>query len=219
MSVIESLDRFIERYLQQLSPPPEPFDPQWRSASEIGEPFTDADGEPCIHWRPIRRDHVAPAAPTPEKPASDDSAAAEPAADEHAGDLFAGLARALELAIHPDIAAYYQRYWSAGLHARAPDGPVSLILLWNADDAERLIENLIGHAIAKRRSRQPFTVFFAITDPESDFFLSVDNTTGAVLLERPGEPPLRTVAPDLATFLDSLQPAPAPAASLEADGD
>ncbi len=204
MRVIESLDRFIERYLQHTSPPAEPFDAEWRSASEVGEPFPDADGEPRIHWRPVRRDDPVREGTAPGALAS---------------DVFAGLERALELTIHPDIKAYYGRYWSAGLTAQAPDGPVSLILLWNADDADRLIENLIGHAIAKRRSRKPFTVFFAVTDPESDYFLAIDNASGEVLLERPGEPPLRTVAPDLATFLDSLQPTSVPVGGSQTADD
>jgi len=93
------------------------------------------------------------------------------------------------------------------VEATAQEGHVSLILLWNPSDAERLVENLIGHALAKRRVRAPFTVFFACTEPESDLFLSVDNATGEVVLEKPGAKPLRTVAPSLTAFLRGLGPA------------
>ncbi|MEZ5561029.1 MAG: SecY-interacting protein Syd, partial [Pseudomonadales bacterium] len=123
-------------------------------------------------------------------------------------DPFQGLERALELRIHPDIKAYYGAYWSAGLEAEAPRGHVSLILLWNPEDGERLVENLIGHALAKRQARSPFTVFFACTEADADTFLSIDNDSGAVLLERPGAAPLETIAPDLASFLETLVPAP-----------
>ena len=40
---------------------------------------------------------------------------------------------------------------------------------------------LIGHALAKRRARAPFSVFFACSEQDSELFLSVDNTTGEVL--------------------------------------
>ena len=65
---------------------------------------------------------------------------------------FAGLAIALEMEIHPDIQDYYRSFWSGTLEARSEEGRVSLIQLWNDDDFERLIANLIGHALAKQRA-------------------------------------------------------------------
>jgi SecY interacting protein Syd len=120
---------------------------------------------------------------------------------------FAGLERALAIEIHPDIKAYFGSFWSGDLEAEADDGHVSLLFLWNADDVDRLVENLIGHALQKRRRRQPFNVFFACTEKDSELILAVDNDTGEVILEAPDKPPLRTVADDLATFLSTLRPA------------
>jgi SecY interacting protein Syd len=51
-------------------------------------------------------------------------------------------------------------------------------------------------------------VFFACTEAESDLFLTVDNASGAVMLERPGYKPLRQVAASLAECLAPLEPAP-----------
>lgn len=119
---------------------------------------------------------------------------------------FSGLSNALELPIHEDIVAYYGNYWSGNFEARSFEGPVSLIQLWNQEDFERLIGNLIGHAIAKQRGRQPFTVFFATTDPDLELFLSIDNESGKVLLEEPGRPPIKEVEENVATFLDRLTP-------------
>jgi len=180
--VAAALAGFVDRYVESYPHLVDPFDPEWRSPCEIGEPFPleGRNGEQQIAWRPLRRAFA---------------------------DDFAGLERALEQPIHPDVKAYYGAFWSGGLEATAADGHVSLILLWNPADAERLIENLIGHSIAKRRARAPFTVFFACTEPESDLFLSVDNASGQVMLEAPGAKPLRTVAPSLTVFLRGLVPA------------
>jgi len=180
--VAAALDRFVERYLAAYPELDDPCDPAWRSPCETGEPFTDGSGEQRVPWQPLRRHGPV--------------------------DDFAGLERALETPVHPDIRSYYGRYWSGGLEAEAAQGHVSLLLLWNPEDAERLIENLIGHALAKRRARSPFTVFFACTEPESDLFLSVDNDSGRIVLEEPGRKPLREVAASLAEFLDGLRPAP-----------
>ena len=121
---------------------------------------------------------------------------------------FAPLERALDVPIHRDIGAYYGAYWSGGLEATAACGHVSLLLLWNEDDALRLIENQIGHALAQRRARAPLAVFFACGAPDTDHVYSVENHTGRVLLEQPGRKPLRFIAPDLATFIAELDPAP-----------
>lgn len=180
--VAAALDRFVSAYAARYPRLEEVFDGEWRSPCELGEPFQNPGGEQRVLWRPLRRPDGA--------------------------DDFQGLENALEMPIHPDIKAYYGRYWSAGLEATAPQGHVSLLLLWNEQDARRLVENLIGHALAKRRARSPFTVFFACTEPGSDLFLSVDNDSGRVVLEVPGQKPQRVVAESLADFLDTLDPAP-----------
>ncbi len=181
MTVNVALTSFVERYVARYPTLVDRFDASWRSPCEEGEPYIDEQGVEQIGWRPVVRSHA---------------------------DDFAGLERALEMPIHPDIKTYYGSYWSGGLEATAAEGHVSLILLWNPADSERLIENLIGHALAKRRARAPFTVFFACTEADSDLFLSVDNASGAVVLEAPGAKPLRTVAPSLTEFLRGIDPAP-----------
>ncbi|MDZ7669202.1 MAG: SecY-interacting protein [Gammaproteobacteria bacterium] len=180
--VSAALDAFIERYLEAFPRLEDFHDPQWRSTCEIAEPYLDAQGEHRVLWLPQRRE--------PE------------------GDVFAGLERALEVPIHPSLKTFYGRYWSGGLEATASEGHVSLLLLWNDEDADRLVENLIGHALTKRRLRQPMSVFFACTEADSELFLSVDNDSGQVLLEAPGRKPLRVVAESLGVFLDGLDPAP-----------
>ena len=179
--VADALARFVARYIEAFPNLYEVYDAQWRSPCETGAPETWPNGTVAVPWRPVPRRYA---------------------------EDFAGLENALETPIHPDVKAYYGAYWSGGLEAAAQDGHVSLIFLWNQADARRLTENLIGHALAKRRARAPFSVFFACTEADSELFLSVDNASGRVLLERPGYKPLREVAQSLGEFLRALQPAP-----------
>ncbi len=116
-----------------------------------------------------------------------------------------GLERALGAALHPDVADYYGSYWSDCIPVRAQQGGAMLIQVWNERDFERLVENLLGHALQKMRRREPLTLFVGCTD-ESELTLCVDNASGAVLLEQPGQAPLRQLAPDLAGFLAGLKP-------------
>ena len=87
----------------------------------------------------------------------------------------------------------------------AAEGGVTLIQIWNDSDFERLVENILGHAMAKQRIKAPLTIFIASTD-EGELMLSVENETGRVVLEEPGSPPIREVSASLAEFLDRLQP-------------
>ncbi len=177
--VSKNLQAFVERALA-ITPQGHfwmPFDPDWRSPCELE--FRREQAGTQVAWRPLPQTTRV---------------------------SFDGLANALEQPIHPDICTYFSCYWSGSLEAQTNDGHVSLIQLWNLEDFDRLIENLIGHSLAKRQQREPFTVFFATTDLDSELFLSIDNLTGQVLLEEPGKPPLRTVAASVADFLDTLTP-------------
>ena len=179
-----NIDTFFDHYAKSHTRLLTPHDPEWPSPCEIGEPFTDEQGKQLIEWQPVKR---------------------HPSAAD-----FDGLERALELEIHPDVKTHYARYWSANLDAAAPDGYVNLLYLWNQQDVDRLTENLIGHAVACRHNRTPFSVFFACTEPDSDLYLTINNQTGAVMVEQPGRKPLRTVCDSLAEFMTLLVPSSPP---------
>lgn len=173
-------DRFVDAQVVLSSD----YDPQWTSSCETGQPFAapaDAECERLIAWQPVARGNAG-------------------AAD------FAGLENALETTLHPDFKAYYSSFWSGTLECTAPEGHVSLLQLWNPQDVDRLVENMIGHVLGQRRARAPLTLFVACTEPDSDLILCIENATGAVLLERPGSKPLRTVAPSIAQLIDTLVP-------------
>jgi len=183
-AVSEQLARLVAAHNAAWPNTVDPFDPQWRSPCETGEPRLAASGELEVPWQPCKRTD----------------------ADRHT--LFAPLERALEITIHQDIKTYFGSYYSGGIETDSPDGPVSLLQLWNADDATRLIENLLGHALAKQRAKAPYSVFFACTAVDSELFLGIENHTGHILLERPGYKPERTIASSLAEFLAGVTPAP-----------
>lgn len=175
-----ALDQFIETTLERYPKLWNEFDASWRSPCEIGEPV-ELEEVTAIEWRPqLRQD----------------------------ADDFSGLENAFETEIHPSIKDYYGSYWSGGLEATCDEGHVSLMFLWNEDDQDRLVDNLIGHALAQKRSRSPLSIFFACTEAASAYYLAVNNSTGEVQLELPGRKPIRTVAPNLSEFLDQLIPAP-----------
>ncbi|MBV1877567.1 MAG: SecY-interacting protein Syd [Pseudomonadales bacterium] len=119
---------------------------------------------------------------------------------------FSGLANAVGAPVHPDIQAFYASFWSGGLTTESAEGPVNLIQLWNPEDFDRLIENLIGHFLVQKRANLPFTVFFATTDEDSELFLSIDNQSGKILLDEPAKAPVREIDTDLSSFLNRLGP-------------
>ena len=93
--------------------------------------------------------------------------------------------------------------WSASLPVRYLDNDLELLQLWNEQDFEHLLANLIGHALEKRRIRQPLTLFFAFVD--DDRLLTLDNQTGVVFLETLGQRQPLEVCPSLAEFLGQLE--------------
>jgi len=117
---------------------------------------------------------------------------------------FSNIEQALELPIHPDVKAFYGRYWSESLALKHPMGELSLIQIWNEEDFEYLQQNIIGHVMTKRTLKQPITVFIATTD-EDDCNLVVLNDSGDVWLEYVGKEPHKKVADSLSEFIDVLQ--------------
>lgn len=179
MALTTRLDDLINQYrvLQEpLGWPHLPWEEQWQSPCLMR---SANEGEE-VPWQPVKIN--------------------EPV------DMFDRLAQALETPIHADLVTYFSAYWSDPIYAQHPDGELSLMFAWNADEFERLRANLIGHALNKRRMRQPLTLFFACTEPDADEFISVMNDDGSIWLEAPGKPPLRKLASSLEAFLDEISP-------------
>lgn len=184
-TTLEALDGFVAQAMSAFPEQYEHFDPDWRSPCEASQP-QGSDAGQIVRWTPVKRFQPG------QEPVND----------------FVGLANALECEIHPSVVDYYGRYWAGGLEAKAEEGHVSLILLWNPADVDRLVENLIGHALVRIKRRKPLTLFFACTEPDSDLLLSVRNSDGTVVVENPHGKIVREVDASLADLLDRLTPAP-----------
>jgi SecY interacting protein Syd len=115
---------------------------------------------------------------------------------------FADVEAAAGLRLHPDVRAFYGSFWGWGGDGRHSGEPVSLRVAWNPNDLARIKRGLVEHLAVCAAHPTPPTVYVANT--ASDWFFSVDNATGEVLLEEPGHPRLQVVAPSLARFLAEM---------------
>lgn len=181
--VTAALDTFMQRYVETAKENPQmlvvEYDKDWPSDCYLAAgSFASKNSGDSADWQPIKRTGVA---------------------------NFKDLENALEMNIHQDVISYYSAYWSDNLSAETDQGYLQLLQPWNPSDFERLQQNLVGHILMKRKLKQPETLFFALTD-EEDFMLTVDNASGEVMLEQVGLLPKEVLAPNLATFIQSLQP-------------
>lgn len=177
-NVKEALDHLMAQYVE-LPPFEIQYDPDWPSECYLHTTTNLQAGE-HTQWQPV--------------------------AQQSSNDMFLRLEEALEERIHPDLATFYTSYWSDPLPATCEHGDLSLIQVWNEEDMERLRGNLIGHALSKRDQKRPLTFFIACPEPDDNYFISIDNFSGEIWLERPGKPPIRKLADNLAEFLSTLTP-------------
>ena len=176
--VTAALDEFVQKYLNEAQKHPELLIVEYDVDWPSDCYSGSANTGDDISWQPVKRNGIA---------------------------NFDDLEKALEMKIHQDVISYYSAYWSDNLSAETAKGYLQLLQPWNQDDFARLQQNLVGHILMKRRLKQPETLFIALTD-EDDFILTVDNTSGEVMLEQVGLVPKEVVAPNLAVFIQSLRP-------------
>jgi len=176
--VTAALDNFVQSYLSTAKENPEMLMVEYDQDWPSDCYTSIGNSGERVTWQPVKR---------PKKSNFDD------------------LEKALDMKIHSDLISYYSAYWSDNLGAQTSKGNLQLLQAWNQDDFERLQQNLVGHILMKRRLKQPETLFVALTD-EDDFILTVNNTSGEVMLEQVGLIPKEVVAPNLAAFIQSLQP-------------
>lgn len=176
--VITALEEFVQKYLIAAKTNPQMLVVDYDDDWPSDCYASSGSKGESVIWQPIKRSGLA-----------------------HFNDL----EKALEMEIHQDIVSYYSAYWSNNLSAQTNQGELQLLQPWNHDDFDRLQQNLVGHILMKRRLKQPDTLFFALTDAD-DFILTLDNASGEVMLEQVGLLPKEVLAPNLATFIQSLEP-------------
>jgi len=132
---------------------------------------------------------------------------------------FSAVESALEITFHNDIKAFYGSFYSGSLFATFKDDKENdiqceLLQVWNDEDIERLSTNIVGHILMQKKLKQSHTVFIGCL-VNSDKMLCIDNETGAVVTEIPGNKDRTELAPSLSVFLGQLMPLVNPDKELE----
>ncbi len=112
----------------------------------------------------------------------------------------------LGINLHLDIKEFYGSYWAGSIESSHSDEVVSLNGMLNQGELDRVLASIIQHVKSRREElgqQIDDSVFIAGTD--SDWYFSVNNKTGEVLLEEPGYPPIRIVASSLEQFINQLE--------------
>ncbi|PKF63365.1 SecY-interacting protein [Psychromonas sp. psych-6C06] len=112
---------------------------------------------------------------------------------------------ALEITLHPSIEELYCSYYAGVLPCLFDGHPIELIQVWNEEDFNLLQENMIAHFMMQKRLKKPASMFIASCSDEMQI-ISILNDTGEVQLETLGKKQEAILAPDLASFLDLLEP-------------
>ena len=179
--LINSIENFYKKFInltesQTGSLPRVEFNPRWNSPCLKGNSLKP-DMQKTVCWQPLKR--------------------------EENNDL-AGIETALDIQLHPDIKIFFCTFWSDHINANFQHGNLTLLFVWNSEDMENLIKNQLGHALDKKRNHLQLSFFIACTD--SDFIISIENSTGHIVLERPGSKPEKVLAASLSDFFDELEP-------------
>ncbi|MBR9727377.1 SecY-interacting protein [Shewanella intestini] len=178
MSCSSAFDIFIDLYLKTYQ----------TSLSELPRYYPLGEASPCVEAQVAELDNVV---------------YWQPHKRQSAGN-FDNVATALEVTLHPDIDAFFGRYYAAPLNFISPWGDGELLQAWNQQDYEYLQQNMIGHLMMKKKLKQPATWFIGVLG-EGDQMLTVNNEDGSVWIEIPGEVPTQQLAPSLAEFIEQLQ--------------
>lgn len=122
---------------------------------------------------------------------------------------FDNVAHALSLELHSDISAFYGTQFAAPVLFDSEFGEGELLQVWNQQDFEYLQQNIIGHLMMKAKLKQAPTWFVGVLG-DGDVMITVNNDTGAVYKEVPGEEQSQQLADSLEGFLKSIKPRVAP---------
>jgi SecY interacting protein Syd len=193
VSCSSALEIFINKYLKAYE----------ESLSELPRYYPLGEDSACIQGNYDKdSDQVVYFSPFKRKSSSD----------------FNNVEQALEITLHPDINQFYGEYFSAPLMFASPWGEGELLQAWNQQDFEYLQQNMIGHLMMKQKLKQQPTWFIGVLG-DGDEMLTVDNETGSVWIEIPGDKPKQKLADSLAEFINEISPRIAPPVKPAVDDD
>lgn len=183
MSCLSALEKLLtdyqQAYLDCLGE-----SPRYYAQGEASNCILVEDGQAVesavdpVYWRDVQREHIA---------------------------NFDNVAHALSIDLHPDINEFYGHRFAAPIQFDAEFGEGELLQSWNEQDFEYLQQNMIGHLMMKSKLKQPSTWFIGVLG-DGDVMLTVNNESGAVCKEIPGEVQGEELAPSLETFIQKLRP-------------
>ncbi|MFV1466331.1 MULTISPECIES: SecY-interacting protein [Idiomarina] len=119
---------------------------------------------------------------------------------------FDELEKALETTFHDSIKALFGRWYAGDLALSYQGHPIHLLQIQSEEDGERLLANITGHILMKRRLKQPETVFIGLGVDNEDLLLSIDNHSGAIGLEWVGKEQHEVLADSLSGWLNECEP-------------
>lgn len=187
-SAVELLGQFAEHYIKVVREKSGSL-PQIDHDPDWSSPCEvgEADSEQQIGWQPVTR-------------------------KQSVG--FSQVEEAMDITLHPSVSDYYGHYFSGPLAATIAGRVIELLQVWNEDDDDRLRQNIIGHLLMQKKLKHSPTVFIGCIH-NSEQMISIDNVSGAVIIEVAGVRERQTLAASLADFLAEL----APLAELPAEED
>lgn len=162
--------KFVESYAQSVKLTTQ-YDPQWPSACLCDDVTVLTDGD-LTAWQPVARPL----------------------------NTMTEFTNALGIKLGASLNAFYTAFYADHLTVTLPQGEISLLQAWNADDFARWQENLIAHVLMKRRLKQAETLFIGLPSND-DYLISVLLSTGEVVLEPVGKPPQEVIASDMDQFI------------------
>ncbi|WP_299005589.1 SecY-interacting protein [uncultured Shewanella sp.] len=180
MSSLSALTNFLKRYQAIYQEECDEF-PRFYAQGEDSACIvqeTDLDENMPVQWVSVVRDQVG---------------------------NFDNVASALDIRLHSDINGFYGHFFSGPLMFHSQWGAGEVLQPWNQNDFECLQQNIIGHLMMKRKLKQPLTWFIGVME-EGDTMITVNNETGSVWIEKPGEVQSIQLASSVDDFLSQLTP-------------
>lgn len=119
---------------------------------------------------------------------------------------FDELESALELTFHDSIKTLFGRWYAGDLALIYQGHAINLLQVQSAEDGERLLANITGHVLMKRKLKQPETVFIGLGQEDNGLLLTIDNQSGVVGLEWVGKEQHEVLASSLSDWLNDCKP-------------